>query len=280
MTLGALFIGAAALAPSAQAQSCDSVPVVQSSYPADGATGVPTNAPLFIYGPELDADSSVITLEDEGGEAVMFEVSPAPGGLLVDAFLGFDANTTYALSVTSGGEEWSASFTTGAGPATVAQLRAPDVGVSVIEQDLGSCVVSAICVIGEVPPRRALEVVVSGEVLSVGSGEPPPVYPATPGAIGAGACIEVRLREPGGIVSEATRLCGNQLERFELDANATAPTSCRAYAPAPDDDEDSESSSDSGGCALGTAGAAPGAAGVLLGLAALLAARRKTLIGR
>jgi hypothetical protein len=279
MTLGALFLGAAALAPSAQAQSCDTGTdtVVRSSYPADGAMGVPTNAPLYVYGPELDADSSDVTLQDESGAAASIDVQAADGGLLIDAFLGLGANTTYDLTVTEGGEEWSASFTTGAGPASRVQLRAPDVSVSVIDQDRGACgVVSAICVIGTVSAQRTLEVVIGNEVLSLGD-EPAPAYTAAGGAIAANGCVEVRAREPGGSVSAATRLCGDELERFELAATAPAPTSCQAYRTEPadseDDDDDSDSSSESGGCAMGASGAASGAGGVFFGAFALLAAR-------
>jgi len=273
----ALLLGAATVAPSAQAQSCGAPVIVHSSYPEDGATGVATNAALYIYGPELEASSSEVTLEDDSGEAVSIDVQAAPGGLLIDAFLGLTPNTSYELTVAlaSGGDEWSASFTTGAGPATVVQLRAPDVGVSVIDQDQGACgVVSAICVIGSVSARRTLEVVVRGEVLSLGDGEPTPVYMASRESVPANACIEVRMREPGGVVSEATRLCGDELGRFELDANAPAPTSCQPYSAVPDndDDDDDDESSESGGCAMGASGAASGAGGALFGLVASLAA--------
>jgi hypothetical protein len=269
---GALLLGAVALAPSARAQSCDAETSVHSSYPADGATGVPTNAPVYVYGPALDADDTDVTLTDARGEAVMIDVTAAEGGLLIDAFLGYTPNTRYDLTVTpAGGAAWPLTFVTGAGPAIIpGQLEAPDVDVSVIEQDTGGCVVSAICVIGSVPERMTLEVLVGDEVLSLGGGEPLPAFPAEPGNIASNACIEVRVREPGGFVSESTRLCGNALTRFELDGDAAAPRSCAAYGP---DSEDA--SSESGGCALIATSAAPGAGGLVLGLAALVAARRR-----
>jgi hypothetical protein len=279
MTLGALFLAAAALAPRAQAQACSSsVTVVHSSYPADGDTGVPTNTPLYVYGPELGVATSEVTLENESGEAVSIDVQPAEGGLFIDAFLGLDPNTTYELTVTPrGDEEWSATFTTGTGPATPVQLRAPDVGVSVIDQDKGACgVVSAICVIGSVSARRTLEVLVGEEVLSLGGGEPVPAYMASGGNVAANGCIEVRVREPGGSVSDSTKLCGAELGRFELAANAPAPSSCQPYrnVPAPGDADDSESSSsDSGGCAVGASGRASWAGGLSFGFSALLVAR-------
>lgn len=277
--LAALALGAVALAAPAQAQSCSQTVAVHSSYPADGATGVPTNAPLFIYGPALDTDSD-ITLTDASGTAVSIDVQPAEGGVLVDAFLGLTASTTYEVSVSlPGAVEWSASFTTGTGPATIAQLSAPDVGVSLIEQDGGGCTLTAICVIGSVSTRRTLEVKVGNEVMSLGGGEPPPAFLSRPGAIASNGCVEVRVREPGGAVSETTRLCGAELGRFELAASAAAPTSCQAYAALPGGD-DSDSSEDSGGCALGAPGAseasrAAAGAGLFALLAALFSARRR-----
>jgi hypothetical protein len=285
MTLGALFLAAAALAPSAHAQSCgNAVALVHSSYPADGAMGVPTNTPLYIYGPDVDVASSTITLQEASGEAVAFEARAAAGGLFVDAFLGFAPNTTIEVTVTSRtGQGWSASFTTGSGPAIRVQLRAPEVGVSVIEQDRGACgVVSAICVIGSVPLSMTLEVLVGNEVLSLGGGQPVPAYTAQGGTVAANDCIDVRVREPGGVVSDATRLCGAAIGRFELAANAPPPASCQPFSniadgnAEPDDDDDD--SSDSGGCAMGAGapGVASGAGALLLGLSVLLTARRRS----
>jgi hypothetical protein len=242
--------------------------------------GVPTNAPVYVYGPSLDADDADVTLQDAAGEDVPIDVTSVEGGLLIDAYLGFARNTRHELSVSSGGDAWSASFVTGTGPAVVAgQIAAPDVTISVIEQDQGSCgVVSAICVIGSVPARMTLELLVGDEVMSLGGGEPTPAFPASAGSIASNACIEARLREPGGFVSESTRICGNALGRFELAANAAAPRSCDAYAASEedeDDEEQEEESSESGGCAMVPTRVAPCASGLLLGLTALLVARQR-----
>lgn len=274
-SLHAFALGAIAFSPSsAEAQSCDPEPIVHSSYPADGAMGVPTNAPVYVYGPALDVDAADITLQDGSGEDVPLEVTSVEGGLLVDAYLGFARNMRHELTVSAGGEDWAASFVTGTGPASVpGLLEAPDVAVSVIEQDTGSCgVVSAICVIGSVPARMTLEVVVGDEVMSLGGGEPAPAFPASAGSIAGNACVEVRVREPGGFVSESTRLCGNDLGRFDLAATAAAPRSCDAYAP---QEEEEEESSESGGCTMVPSGAAPGGGGLLLSVSALLVARQR-----
>jgi hypothetical protein len=278
MTLGAVLLAAAATASSAQAQSCsEPVPLVHSSYPGDGATGVPTNAPLYVYGPQLDVETSEVTLQSANGEAASIDVQPVEGGLIVDAFLGLDANTRYELTVTGADEVWSAAFTTGREPATRVQLSPPDVEVSVIDQERGACgVVSAICVSGSVSPRRTLEVLVGDEVMSLGDGEPVPVYAASGGNVAADECIRVRQREPGGAVSAALRFCASSRRTFELDANAAAPQSCASYRSdsSSSDGDDAETASDSGGCVMGGApGAASGAGGCLVGLSALLAAR-------
>jgi hypothetical protein len=276
LALGALFLGAVAVAPAARAQSCDNSVVVHSSYPADGAMGVPTNTPLYLYGPGLEVGTHDITLEDESGEAVSIDEFAADGGLLVDAFLGLAPATTYEVTVTSpDGDEWSATFTTGTGPARPVQLTAPDVDVSVIDQEIGTCgVISAICVIGSVPSRMTLEVLVGDEVLSLGGGQPGPAYMADGRQLAANDCIEVRVREPGGNVSDSTRLCGNQLGRFELSENAAKPSSCQPYSDVSAGNAgDDDSGSDSSGCAISAAGVASGAGGALLGLSVLLAAR-------
>ena len=279
MTLGAVLL-AATLAPSAQAQSCaDSVPLVHSSYPADGATGVPTNAPLYLYGPELESGTSNVTLQDESGEVASISLQAVDGGLTVDAFLGLDPNTTYELAVTGADETWSATFTTGRGPATRVQLNPPDVELSVIHQDRGACgVVTAICVNGSASSGRTLEVLVGDEVLSLGDGEPVPTYAARGGNVAADECIRIRQREPGGAVSATLRFCGSAYRTFELPANAAAPQSCEPYRDGsePSDGDDSESAPDSGGCVMGGASrAATGAGGVWLGLFVLLAACRR-----
>lgn len=270
--VGPLLVAASALAPAAWAQSCPDPVTVHSSYPADGATAVPTNSPVIVYGPELDASDTDVTLQDASGEDVSVEVTSTEGGLYIDAFLGLAPSTTYALSVAPrGGGAWSATFRTGSGPANPAQVAAPDVGVSIIEQDLGSCgVVSAICVNGSVPARMTLEVVLRDEVMSLGGGEPAPAFPASAGSIASSACVEVRVREPGGFVSPSTRLCGDDIERFELASNAAAPRSCEPYRSTADEDEEAGS-----GCAIGGSGAGSRAGVLVLGLGALLMARRR-----
>ena len=269
LAFGALAFGALTLAAPAQAQSCDP-DRVHSSYPTDGATAVPTNTAIYVYGPELAVSSHDVALEAASGAAVEdLDVRATEGGLLVEPIFGLSPSTRYELTLAprGGGAAWSTSFTTGAGPATAVQLEAPDVTVSVINRDNGACgEVSAICVIGSVPERMTLEVLVGDEVLSLGGGQPAPAYPASGGTVASNECVEVRVREPGGFVSETTRVCGDDIERFESDS---APTSCLSLGEADDDEESG------GGCSLGTAGAASGGAGLVLLLGALLGLRRR-----
>lgn len=291
LALGALALGALMFASPAQAQSCDPDTAVHSSYPADGAMGVPTNTAIFVYGPDLEVDSHVVALEDGSGAAVEdLDVRATEGGLLIEPIFGLTPSSRYELTLTpdGGGEAWSATFNTGTGPATPVQLEAPAVAVSIINRNSGSCGnVPAICVTRtaaadeafSIPARMSLEILVGDEVLSVPGGQPVPAFTAGGGSIAADACVEVRIREPGGFVSEETRVCGNAISRVDLAASAAAPTSCLAYAPAParndEDDEEDDDGEESGGCALGSTGAASGGAGLVLLLGTLLGLRRR-----
>lgn len=276
-TIGALCLGAVALAPPAEAQSCDREVTAHSSFPANGATNVATNAPVYIYGPGLNADNTEITAQDAAGEDVGLTSMTIEGGLLIDAFLGFAPRTRYELTVSpQGGEPWSTAFTTGAGPTVPGvglQQAAPDVDVSVIEQGSGTCLSSAVCVNGEISDRVSVEIVVGNEVMSVSGGTLRPGFLAQGEKVGGSACINVRVRDPGGYVSNSTRVCGSDIARYELAETAAVPQSCQAFRAA--DDDDTEGSSESGGCNMVASGAAPGAAGLLLGLCALFAARQR-----
>src|SRR5688572_20918841 len=111
LALGAF--GALSLAPPAQAQSCDP-DSIHSSYPADGAMGVPTNTAIFVYGPELSTSSHDVTLEDGSGAAVEdLDVRATEGGLLIEPIFGLTPSSSYELTLTpnAAGEAWSASFT-------------------------------------------------------------------------------------------------------------------------------------------------------------------------
>jgi hypothetical protein len=271
----ALCLGAATFAPSVQAQACSDPISVHSSSPADGATGVPINTPVFVWGPALTVNGFDITLEASNGQAVMVEVLEAEGGggLLVDPFLGLAASTRYELTVAprAGGEAWSASFTTGTGTAAPVQLEAPEVTVRVIEQNTGTCYATAICVSAEIPARMALEVVVRDEVMNLGRNSDTPAFLATE-SVASNGCVTVRVREPGGLLSPTTRVCGDDLERFVLeDPDSPTPRSCSNI----ESNSADGGSEDAGGCALGTPGTASGAGGLLVGLSALLIARQR-----
>src|SRR5688572_3378152 len=111
LALGAF--GALSLALPAQAQSCDP-DSIHSSYPADGAMGVPTNTAIFVYGPELSTGRHDVKLEDGGVAAVEdLDVRANEGGFLIQPLVGLTASSSYELTLTpnAAGDAWSASLT-------------------------------------------------------------------------------------------------------------------------------------------------------------------------
>jgi hypothetical protein len=82
------------------------------------------------------------------------------------------------------------------------------------------------------------------------------------------------VREPGGLLSPTTRVCGDDLERILLaDPDSATPRSCTDISTG--DGDGDGGSEDSGGCALSIPGAASSAGGLLFGLSALLVARQR-----
>ena len=99
----------------AEACSCGVIPHVLS--PADGATGVPTNA-IVVVDDVLPADGLFVSLQADGASAplaVAYELFAAPSapGLLVARAGELDPMTAYAFSFGIGSEVLTTRFTTG-----------------------------------------------------------------------------------------------------------------------------------------------------------------------
>src|SRR6187549_3522111 len=109
----ALLAVAGSLLP-APAQACSWARVViGASYPEREAVAVPTNAVLFVYGPELTSPGSV-QLVDELGEVVPVEVQPAvPSGLDVTPLSELSPERRYVLRAVGAYGSDSVPFTTG-----------------------------------------------------------------------------------------------------------------------------------------------------------------------
>ena len=216
--LGAIF--AAALSAPSQACSYAQV-VIQSSFPADGATGVPTNIAISIYGPDIRTGGYNYSLRTGSGEGVPFEGVPAaPGGLSVHPFQGFEPDTTYVLGVSVDDQLVdSVTFTTGSGlEATPPPRDAPDVDVAVFDYPFGTCgTVTGVCVRGT-PATGSLEAWVGEEVLRQPSVAPSLHVRAYSAPVAIDECVEVRVRGASGTLSEPAIACGATLPRYHLPA--------------------------------------------------------------
>ena len=297
----------------APAEACTLARVgIQSTFPRDGAVGVPPNAPLLVYGPDIGG--SVFILREADGGLVPFEVSPAgPLGLRYLPFQGLEPNTTYELGLRLSEEdrEEIVTFTTGEiqrGPQPLP--LPPEVEVRLIDTTVAADMCgprTGICLRGNVPDDGSLEVWVGEDVIAVPGGSSDPVFRAYSTPVRSDECIEVRVRSLAGAVSEPTTFCEGELPRMDIasvggdwrcaSAFAATPSPWHGNPPgaypgagniAGDAGDAVPSGGDvaepspmvvEGGCALRPTAAASGASGLLLGLAALLVARQRRRAG-
>jgi hypothetical protein len=199
--------------------------VIESSYPEQGASDVPTNAVLFVSGP---LSGPVLSLERADGTPVAIEVLElAPRGFDVRPLEELEPQQAYVLRapglaemgdspfiVTGKGLE----FTTGDGPAAVpAELLAPELGnvVQLLPAILVQCPAYQLCTDAEVPQGTTLEVRIEEEVLQVAA--PGPWIRTYGEGIGDG-CLTVSVRDFTGHRSPPTRVCKDAI----IDYAATA----------------------------------------------------------
>jgi hypothetical protein len=309
-SLPAMALLSGALLMPSRSDACSyAMVVVESSYPEAGAVDVPTNAVPFVYGPELNSTSDV-ELVDEDGRLVPVEARVVtPTGIDLIPVSDLAPNHRYELRAVGSIEAASIKFTTGAGPAAVStQLPPPALDVRLLKYALGTCgELSGICIEASHPSGTTLEVRIGDEVLSGGAGSPWPRYRAYGQPLADSDCIEVRARDVRGNRSEPTMACGESLKSIRLTSNIpdsgyacdnystfvepsggdTSPSAVPGNAGANasagpatalDDDLGAEQlpSSAPSGCALAAAGGIRWDYGnILLGAAALLAARRR-----
>lgn len=302
-------LSAVLLVPSG-AEACSyAIVVIESTYPEAGAVDVPTNAVPFVYGPELNSSDDV-ALVDEHGRLVPVEVrAVSPTGIDLIPLSDLAPNHKYEIRAVGSIEAASIEFTTGAGPAAVlTQLPPPALDVRLLKYALGTCgELSGICVEASHPSGTTLEVRIGDEVLSGGAGSPWPRYRAYGQLVADSDCVEVRARDVRGNRSEPTMACGASLKSIRLtshipdsgytcdnyptfvepsgsdtspsavpgDAGANASAERAAELDGDLDVEQLPSSAPSG-CALVPTGRIHWDYGsILLGVAALLVARRR-----
>jgi hypothetical protein len=287
-------MSAALLVPS-PAEACSyAVVVLESTYPEAGAVDVPTNAVPFAYGPELNSTDDIALFDAEGRLVPVEARAVTPSGIDLVPLSALAPNQRYELRAVGSTESASVKFTTGAGPAAVAtQLPPPALDVRLLKYTLGTCgEVTGMCAEASHPSGTTLEVRIGEEVLSGGAGSPLPRYRAYGRPLADGDCVEVRARDVRGNRSEPAIACGEVLKSIRLTSNIPdSGYTCDNYSnfvepsgsdtdPSADGDNDMGAeqlpSSATSGCALVPPGRIHwGYGNIVLGVAALLAARRR-----
>jgi len=232
-------LAAAVLLLPAPAQACSWGQVVlESSYPRLNAVDVPTNAVLFVYGPELRPAAfpalvpDELQLVDESGQSVAFDIQAVvPSGFDLAPLQPLQPNQGYEL-VRGGPSPYPLlEFTTGSGPAAVPEsLSAPTLDVVHFSYPAGSCgVLAGLCVEASAAPNTTLELRVGNEVLAPGAGFPSPHRRAYAQPLADSECVEVRARDVRGHRSAPRTVCGEAIARFELPPDFDVAYTCDNY---------------------------------------------------
>jgi len=237
----AFLAAAVSLLPPAPARACSWGQVIlESSYPRLNAVDVPTNAVLFVYGPELrpaaypaELVPDELQLVDESGQSVAFDIQAVvPSGFDLAPLQPLQPNQRYQL-VPGGPSPYPLlEFTTGSGPAAVPEsLSAPALDVVQFSYALGSCgVLAGLCVEASAAPNTTLELRVGNEVLAPGAGLPSPLARAYSQPLADSDCVEVRARDVRGHRSAPRTVCGEAIARLELPPdNFEVPYTCDNY---------------------------------------------------
>jgi hypothetical protein len=279
-------LGVSSLARPARACSFLEV-AIESSYPASGAVGVPTNVVLYVSGEQVVPDW--LSLESATGERVATSIRRVlPTGFDVTPAIELEPNQHYLLVYPNidsiGPSTVSIEFETGDGPAAPALLPPPELaGAVVLGATETACPYARLC----------LEPGGSGTALFAAHPEIQLSEWQASGTLGGlygmayvpDDCLQVWRRDALGNRSEVVELCGADVPSFAVSARAGLP-SCQEFrhdllaAANPDadaaadanPDADAAAAADAAGCSL----AAPGtraSSGVCLGsVLALLAA--------
>ncbi|MEY4546548.1 MAG: hypothetical protein RL685_2743, partial [Pseudomonadota bacterium] len=218
------------------AHACSQLPrVIESSYPAPGATGVPTNVVLYAAGEQLSADGP--SLETAAGVRVPITVTRAmPTGFDITPAIALDPNEHYVLRhpgvslLAAGPLNTSVEFETGSGPAEPAVLPPPELDRAAVLNGVEStCPNQRLC-LEPGGSDSALFAAASFGTLSNTLSERSPG--SLTGAYGNASvpenCLQVWRRDALGNRSDVVELCGADVTRVELSGEAALMT-CEKY---------------------------------------------------
>lgn len=227
--------------------------VIESSYPAPGATDVPTNVVLYVAGDQVDAEG--LFLEAASGVRVPVTVSGVlPTGFDITPVIELEPNQRYVLHHPGfsllAGEPVSTSveFETGGGPAVPEVLPPPELAGAVVLDGVESpCPNERLC-LEPGNPHSAL--FAANSFNNVSERRPGTLTGAYGNAFVPDVCLQVWRRDALGNRSEAVELCAADVTRVELSGDTT-PTTCEEYRQPPQ----GIGEPDEPGCTLAVVGA-------------------------
>jgi len=184
--------------------------VIESSYPAPGATDVPTNVVLYAAGDHVDAEG--LYLETAAGVRVPVTVSGVlPTGFDITPVIELDPNQRYVLHhpgfslLAAGPVSTSVEFETGGGPAVPELLPPPELaGAVVLDGAESPCPNERLCL---EPGNRHSALFGANSFNNVSERTPGILTGAYGNAFVPEACLEIWRRDALGNRSEAVELC-------------------------------------------------------------------------
>lgn len=249
--------------------------VIESSYPAPGATEVPTNVVLYAAGDQVGAEG--LFLETAAGVRVAITVTAAlPTGFDITPVLALEPNQSYVLHhpgsslIAAGPVNTTVEFETGSGPRAPAVLAPPELAGAVVLDGVDSpCPNERLCL---EPGSSDSALFATNSFNNVSEREPGTLTGAYGNAFVPDVCLQVWRRDALGNRSDTLELCAADLTRVELSGDATS-TTCEEYRRLLDLGEPEDP-----GCTLAVPGAptsSAGAWGALFGLLAVSGLRQR-----
>jgi hypothetical protein len=276
-----LAVGLCAPFLASPARACSQLErVIESSYPAPGATNVPTNVVLYAAGDQVGAEG--LFLETAGGVRVPITVTDVlPTGFDITPAIELEPNQSYVLHhpgfslLAAGPVSTSVEFETGSGPAAPAVLPSPElVGAVILDGVDSPCPNERLCL---EPDSSDSALFAANSFNNASEREPGTLTGAYGNTFVPEGCLQIWRRDALGNRSDAVELCAAETTRVELSGDATS-TTCNEYRQQLLDIDEP----DDPGCTLTLPGApasSGGAWGAMFGVIAVLGLSRRRLCG-
>lgn len=218
----------------APVRACSQLPrIIESSYPAEGAIGVPTNVVLYAAGEQLEAEA--FSLETQSGTRVETTVSRVlPTGFDIRPVMELEPNQRYVLRhpgfslLAAGPMGVSVEFETGGGPTAPALLSPPQLeGAALLDSVEAPCPYERLCL---EPGGSDSALFAATSFNNLSERRPGTLTGAYGNALRPDSCAQVWRRDALGNRSDILGLCAADLQRHELFGDA-ASRPCDEYRP-------------------------------------------------